>query len=353
MKRFMAMAGVICLWAGVAVLGWTAPSRAAQFEFTFSQFMPATHMQSKLCESWCAEVKKRTNGRVKIQYFPGQSLTKAKQSYDGVVKGLSDMAMGLLQYTRGRFPLMEFINLPLGYPDALVATAILNEVVEKFKPKELDDTKILYLTAHGPGVISTKGKMIRTMADMKGLKIRSHGTTAKMVQALGGTPVALPMPELYQALQKGIVQGGVFPLSSLYDWRLSEVTDYTTVVIPIAYSLGFFNVMNKDEWNALPKDIQKIIEDINAEWMIKHAQARVEDEAFGAMYGLRKGNCLIGVNPDATKNWVEAVQPVIDNYIKETKAKGLPGDAVVAYVKKRLEDEEQGRFKSKYLPDAK
>ena len=350
MKRVMTIAGVVFLLACLAMLGWAPAGQAAEFELTYSQFYSATHAQSKLAVAWCKEVEKRTNGRVKIQYFPGQSLTKAKQSYDGTVKGMSDIAMGVLQYTRGRFPLLEFINLPLGFTDALVATAILNEVVEKFRPAELNDTKVLYLVAHGPGVISTTGKMVTKMEDLKGLKIRSHGTTAKMIAALGGTPVALPMPELYQALCKGIVQGGVFPLSSLYDWRLSEVTEYTTVAVPIAYSLGFFTVMNKAKWNALPPDIQKIIEEIDAEWLVKHAEARVRDENVGAMYGLRMGNYLIGVGPEAAKKWVKAVQPVIDNYIKETKDKGLPGDEVIAYVKKCLQDEAKGKFKSKFLP---
>ena len=108
---------------------------------TYSGFMPPTHLQSKLEASWCREVKKRTNGRVKITHYPGQTLTKARQNYEGVVSGMSDIGSSVLQYTRGRFPMMDVINLPLGYPSGTVACAIINEVYEKFKPQELDETK--------------------------------------------------------------------------------------------------------------------------------------------------------------------------------------------------------------------
>ena len=127
-------------------------------ELTYSCFFPAAHGHSILAEEWCQEVEARTNGRVKITYYPGGSLTPAPQCYDGVVNQLSDIGFSILVYTRGRFPLMDFINLPLGYPSGEVATAIINEVYEKFQPAELADTKVMYLHSHGPGYIHTKGK---------------------------------------------------------------------------------------------------------------------------------------------------------------------------------------------------
>ena len=94
------------------------------------------------------------------------------------------------------------------------------EVYEKFKPQELSDTKVMYLHSHGPGFIHTKG-VVHKMEDLKGLKIRSHGPTAETLKCLGGTPVALPMPELYQALQKGVVQGGICPMEGMKGFRIS------------------------------------------------------------------------------------------------------------------------------------
>jgi TRAP-type C4-dicarboxylate transport system substrate-binding protein len=100
---------------------------------------------------------------------------------------------------------------------------------------------------------------VKTMEDLKGVKIRSHGTSAKVVKALGGTPVAMPMPELYQALQKGVVDGGLYPMEVNKGWKMADVIDFCTLDLPIAYTSTFYVVMNKDKWNSLPKDVQATI----------------------------------------------------------------------------------------------
>jgi TRAP-type C4-dicarboxylate transport system substrate-binding protein len=140
----------------------------------------------------------------------------------------------------------------------VVATKVANDVYNKFKPKELDDVAVMYLHAHGPGLLFTRIKS-KTMEDLKGVKIRSHGTSAKVVKALGGTPVAMPMPELYQALQKGVVDGGLYPIEVNKGWKMAEVIDFCTLDLPIAYTSTFYVVMNKDKWNSLPKDVQATI----------------------------------------------------------------------------------------------
>lgn len=306
-----------------------------------------------MAESWCKEVEKRTDGRVKIAYYPGQALTKSTQTYDGVKTGLADIGFSILQYTRGRFPLMDFINLPLGYPSGPVNTAIINEVFEKFKPAELNDVKVLYLHAHGPGFIHTKGRPVNEMKDLQGLKFRSHGPTAEMLKALGGTPTALPMPELYQALQKGVVQGGVWDFSASSDWKLAEVIDYSIACSTTGYSLGFFVVMNKAKWDALAPDDQKVIEQINAEWLVKHGQAWQEADMRAILFSMQLGKTIIGIDPKEAKKWRKTVQPVIDTYLKETESKGLPGKNVLKYVEKRIEDARKGKFESKYLSASK
>ena len=204
---------------------------AASVKLTYSNFFPPAHIQSKLAETWCKEVEKRTNGAVVVEYFPGQTLTKARQVYDGVVEGISDVGFSVLAYTRGRFPVISAVDLPLGYTSGTVATKVVNAVYNKFKPKELLDTQVMYLHAHGPGLIHTKDKPVRKMGDMKGLKFRGHGTSALVVKALGGTPVPKPMPETYQMLQKGVVNGAVYPFEANKGWKLGEVTNFATGTI--------------------------------------------------------------------------------------------------------------------------
>ena len=182
-------------------------------------------------------------GRVVVEYFPGQTLTKARQVYDGVVEGISDVGFSVLAYTRGRFPVMSAVDLPLGYTSGTVATKVINAVYKKFMPKEFMDTQVMYLHAHGPGLIHTKGKAVYKMEDMKGLKFRGHGTSALVVKALGGTPVPKPMPETYQMLQKGVVDGAVYPFEANKGWKLGEVTNYCTADFSAAYTTSFFVVI--------------------------------------------------------------------------------------------------------------
>ena len=205
-----------------------APAALAGTSLTYSNFFPPTHAQSQLAQAWCDEVKKRTNGQVSVQYFPGQTLTPARQAYDGVVNGLSDLAMGCFAYTRGRFPAMETLDLPLGYKSGVQATQTANLFYDRIKPKELDQVEVMYVHTHGPGLLFTRDKAVRTLEDVKGLKIRSHGTSAKLVKALGGVPVTLPMPDTYQSLAKGIVDGSFYPVESNLGWKLAETVKYGT-----------------------------------------------------------------------------------------------------------------------------
>lgn len=331
MSLFIVPALCLCFTTGVA---------AKTITLTYSNFFPPTHIQSKLAESWCRAVEKRTHGKVKVQYYPGGTLTKAPQCYDGVVEGLSDIGFSVLAYSRGRFPVMGAVDLPLGYPSGIVATKIINDVYNKFKPKEFNDTHIMYFNAHGPGIVWTRNRPVRTLEDMKGLKLRGHGTSAKIIKALGAIPVGIPMPETYQSIQKGTVDGGVFPCESNKGWKLGEVVKYGTADFSAAYTTGFFVTMNKDKWNSLPVKIQKIIDEINKEWMVKHGKAWDHSDLVGIKYLLKQGGTLIGLNKKESMRWKKAVRPIIGNYIKLLDKKGLNGKKVISFIEKDLKKSE-------------
>ena len=147
-------------------------------------------------------MEKRTNGRVKITMFPGGTLIPSPQAYDGVIKGIADIAMSFQGFTRGRFPLTEVIDLPLAWKSGMSATRIINELYEKFQPKEYNDVKVMYLHAHGPGLFHTRNKQVNKLEDMKGLKIRTSGSLAPIAASLGAAPVAMPMGETYDAIAR-------------------------------------------------------------------------------------------------------------------------------------------------------
>lgn len=312
--------------------GW---AQSKPIELSYSIFFPAPHKNTILAAEWAKEIEKRTNGRVKITIFPGGTLTPADKCYDGVEKGISDLGMSVLSYTMGKFPLTEVIDLPLGYKSGLAATKLINAYYRKFQPKEFAGTKIMYFHAHGPGLLHTK-KPVNKLEDLKGMKIRCTGMAAKIVKALGGVPVAMPMGETYDALSRGVVDGSMAPQEALQGWKWGEVVKFTTESFGAAYSTAFFVTMNKEKWNSLPPDIQKIMEEINGEWIEKSGRNWDEIDRVGREFTLKLGNKIITLSAQENERWAKAVQPILKDYVERMKAKGLPGEEALRFCLEQL-----------------
>jgi len=331
MKRSVS---ALVIFAGLlAVFGvLLAPAVQAQtITLNYSNFFPANHKHSLLAEQWCQEVSKRTNGKVKITMYHGGTLTSPQLAYDGVVKGLSDLALGVFSYSRGRFPLTEVVDLPLGFKSGLVATKMTNEYYRKFKPKEMDDVKVMYLHAHGPAILHTAKKPVNKLEDLKGVKVRVTPLATPTLAALGATPVAMPMGDTYDSLSKGVVDGAFSPYEALDGWKWGEIVKYSTECYAISPSSAFFVVMNKKKWDSLPADAKAAIEKINEEWIIKQGKVWDEVDQEGKAFAAKKGHKSIALSAQEQTKWTAAVKPVLDDYVKKTKAKGLPGDEVLKF----------------------
>jgi TRAP-type C4-dicarboxylate transport system substrate-binding protein len=301
------------------------------YKLRYSNFFPAAHAKSHLSEQWCKEIEKRTNGRVKITYFGGNTLAPPQQAYDAAVKGIADISHCLFAYSMGRQPMMELIDYPLGYTSGLQATRLINAYYNKFKPKELDDVKVMYLDAHGPGLFQTK-KAITKVEDVKGLRIKCTGINAKIVQAYGGVPVTMPITETYDALQKGLVDGVLLPLEGLKGWKFGEQVKYTVKNYGIAYTVGQYVVMNKTKWNSLPPDIQKIIEEVNAEWIDKEGKLWDQLDKEGLDFAKKlKGFNVIEASKEEQDRAKQKMKPVIDEWVQKAKKSGLPGDEAAKF----------------------
>ncbi len=304
-------------------------------KLTYSVFFPPTHVQAKLASEWAEEVKKRTGGQVEVTVFPGGSLTKADQCYQGVVDGVSDIGMSAFAYTRGRFPLVEALDLPVGYADGLSATRIANALVAKFKPEELKDTQVFYVHAHGPGILASK-KPVASLADLKGLKVRATGFCSKIVENLGGSPVSMPQGETYEALQKGVVDATFCPVETLKGWKQGEVISSVTDSKCIGYTTAFFVTMNKEKWAKLPVEVQKTLEAVNAEWIDKHGQAWNAADADGLAYIQELKRDILPLSAAEQALWIEKVAPLMAEYVTRTAEKKLPGDAFVKELQTRV-----------------
>jgi TRAP-type C4-dicarboxylate transport system substrate-binding protein len=223
---------------------------------------------------------------------------------------------------------MEAVDLPMGYTSGMSASFVINAFYNKFKPKALSDVKILFLHAHGPGLLHSK-KPVRNLADMQGLKVRSTGFSAKVSKALGAVPVAMPMGGTYEALKKGVVEATFGPMEVLKTWKQAEVVKYTTECYSVGYTTGFFVAMNLDKWNALPDDVKKVFEEVSEAYIAKAGAVWDAGDAAGKKFALKLGGEMIPQSKEESAKWAKAVDPVIAAYAKKADDQGLPGDQYV------------------------
>ena len=299
----------------------------------FSNFFPATHQYAILGQQFCDEIKKRTNGKVEIAYYPSGILTTATKMFEGVVNGVSDIGLSHCEYTRGRFPVTETLSLPLGYPSGYVAGQVANDFYNQFHQKEWDAVHVLLFYSTGPQIISTVKKPVRTLEDLKGLKIRATGRPADVLKALGGTPVGVEMADIYDGLQRGVVDGLLTSMEVQKGWKTGEIIRYATLSYKVGTVYTFYIVMNKNKWNALPEDAKKIFTETAAQWKDKYGVASNDIDIEGRDFLLKNGGQLIPLSDEESKRWTTAAHPVIEKHLKELEAKGNKRADLEGYLK--------------------
>ena len=326
---------VICLGVVITVIGifiLPTPTWAQEkvVKLRYSNFFPPVHAIGKLSEEWCKEVEKRTNGRVKISHFAGGTLTPPMQTYDSTVKGICDIGQALLAYAPGRLPLSEVLSLPLGATSGYQATKMANEYYKKFTPKEFDDVKVMYLHCCDPGFFSTR-KVISSIDDIKGLRFKTNAENVGAVLALGAAPVTMPITETYDALQKGLLEGIFLPVETLKGWRFGEVVKTTVENYGSAWAGSMFVVMNKNKWNSISKADQGAIEKINEEWIEKQGQLWNTLSKEAREYAIQKGVKFVRSSREEEARTAEKMKPVLAEYVKNMKGKGLPADEALKF----------------------
>ncbi len=327
--RILVLSIPACLvLGGLSVTGCRdrgAASKDRPIELSYSIFFPDVHIQCQTAKAWAEEIGKRTDGRVKITIHPGGTLTAADKCYKGVVDGISDIGMSCFAYTRGSFPLLEGLDLPVGYPDGMTATKIATELAMKYQPKEISDVHLLLVHAHGPGILASK-KAVRTLDDMKGLRVRATGLSTKIVEALGGNPVAMPQGDTYEALQKGVVEATLCPIETLKGWKQGEAINFVTDSSHIGYTTAMFVAMNRRAWDRLPPDIQKVFTETSREWVARHGAAWDKADEDGRAFLKELNREIIPLSPEQKAEWKNRVQPILDDYLKAARERDLPGE---------------------------
>ena len=326
---------------GLMLAGGCGPSAhdggRPAYKLTYSVFFPPMHIQARTAVAWAEEIEKRSEGRVKITVHSGGSLTKADQCWQGVLNGISDIGMSCLAYTPGRFPLLEALDLPLWWPDGLTATRVATAMAAKYNPAELQGAKILYIHAHGPSILATK-KPVRNLDDLKNMKIRGTGLSAGIAAALGATAVGMPQPETYDALQKGVVDGTLCPIETLKGWKQGEVIHYVTDTKVIGYTTAMFVAMNAKAWDSLPADLQEIFTEVSAEWVDRHGEAWNKADEEGDAFVRSLNREFVTLDAGQEEQWKAKVEPLLQAYLKQTEAKGLPGAEFLADIQAAIAD---------------
>lgn len=333
MKRYTVK--VLCAAATIALFCLLSSSLYSAEKVTrlrYAVWFPTTHPMTALIDQWCKDVEKRTNGAVKITSFPGGTLANPTQVYEGVLKGTFDIGTSALAYSTGRFPLTEVLDLPLGYRDARQGLYLHNAFLKKFKPflKEFDEVKLFYLYTPGPGLIHTK-KIVSGLEQIKGMRIRGSGLNAKSIEALGAIPVTITLPETYDALQRGIVDGLLMHTEVLKSFRYYEHAKCTIKDFGMTNCPAQFVAMNKNKWESLPKNVQQIIEQINEEYLEKTAKLHMDMDEEVYAFLKKHGHTVVAVSKEEQAKTAVKMKPVFDEYVKRVKAKGLPAEEALKF----------------------
>jgi TRAP-type C4-dicarboxylate transport system substrate-binding protein len=308
-----------------------AAEKAISLEF--SSQLPATEKMSLTLAEWSREVEKRTNGRVKVTYHPGSTMTTPPQTFDSVMSGIVDIGFGPNGATRGRFPVSEVVDLPWGLKSSYTATNLLNDLVNKFKPKELANVKLLFMLSSPPAVIQSK-KPIRNLEALKGFKLHCiGGTSVKVAESLGAVPVVLSSGDLYDALQKGIAGGSFIVYDAITSYKWEDTLTYTTANYATSLVNNGYFVMNKSVWESLPGDIQQIIDNMSREYQEKISKLWDQKERDSIAALTAKGHKTITLSKAEEEKWASRITPLYEDYVKEKSARGLPAPEILAFCK--------------------
>jgi TRAP-type C4-dicarboxylate transport system substrate-binding protein len=323
----------------LAALASFAPSAAqAQTPLTFSTWVPPQHHISVWQANWAAEVEKATGGRVKYQALP-KAPSAPPGTFDAVRDGLVDMSYVTASYTPARHILPMMAELP-GAGDTSVANSIAYSRMHWkhfHKVGEYNGVKLLGVFTHGPGQMFTK-KPLKTLADFKGLKIRSGGGASELVvTALGGTPFFKPAGESYELLKSGVADGIFFPVESIVSFKLETVLAQATLFPGGIYSSSFGFFMNQDKWNKLSKQDQAILDKFSGEYVARSAGRSWDTADDKGMEAMKKSEIkIVKADPALIKEVRTLSAPIEEDWIKKASAKGVNAKAVLAEFRAEL-----------------
>ena len=325
MKRKMSLALALLFFTALLVAApATNSAEAAPVTLSYANFPPPTTFPCVQMERWKKEVEKRTNGKVKINTYPSSTLLGPKNMMDGVIAGTADIGCLCQAYQPGRFIISNATALPLGIPNAKVGSLTLWDLYNKYKPEAFKKVKVLTMFTTAPANIMSR-MAIRNLGDIKGVSLRASGGAAQILKAWGANQVGMPMSATPEALQKGTVKGLFSSLEVMKDFKFAELCKFVTFTNTPIYP--FAVVMNMDKWNALPKDVQKVFDDLSleqAEWTGVYMDNHVKE----AIEWSKKEEGVEFITPKDGAEWNKLLEPIVASWISKNEGK-VPAKQII------------------------
>ncbi len=314
---------------------WSAKAPAIELKLT-TNTPPNTYPNPSIMK-WAAKLAEMTDGMVKIRNYPGQSLGKMSDFWAMLNNGICEMSYIIPYYYPGELPSMEITNLPFIFPSADRILPVIKPIFDKYLSKDWKSVKVLWLATLGTTQLHMVKKSVSRLEELKGMQIRTApGSMTKTFKALGAIPAAIPAPEVYNALERGMVDGCSFPFSATQIYKLNEVTRSHTV---IDVATGIVAIaMNLNKWNQMPPDIQKVFLDLSP-WAEKtFLEDFMRSENAGISMIKKTGGEIINLSPEEKKKWIKAVEPMIGDETAKMEAKGIPCKKILEEIRQLHKD---------------
>jgi TRAP-type transport system periplasmic protein len=323
------------LQSGAAVaLGTPALVGLAQQTVTlkFHTFMsPQSNVWLNMHVAWMKKVEAESKGRIKFEAYPAMQLGGTPvQLYDQARDGVVDIVWTLPGNTSGRFPRVEVFELPFIMNNAEATSKAYWEYVQTSAPDEFKETQVIALHVHGPGVIHTTEKPVKSVGDMRSLKLRAPTRqVTKLLGSLGATPVGMPLPNIPDALSKGTIQGCVIPWEVVPSVKVHELTKYHAEFDPAGgalYTTTFVMAMNKAKYNSLPPDLKKVIDNNSgletSGWLGRVQQA---GDGPGRKAAVAHGNTIYTVSAAEAQEFRRRSRAIEVEWVEDMNKRGFNG----------------------------
>ncbi len=328
--------------ADVANAASTVESKPADdgkvYELKFSHHDPANGTKGTMFQKWADDINKASNGRLKITIYAGSTLGAAKDGLNMVSTGICDILWSYTGFFNKEFPATDVMSLPMvGFQTAEETVDVFWDLYET-RPeiqKEFEGLKPLLLYGHPPAAVGSN-ELIAKVGDLKGVKLRvPTGPATDVIKEWGGAPVTIPTPDIFESVEKNVINGFTFDWAGIKAFKLNEAVDY---FLDLKLYVGpMFMVINEDKWNELPADLQKIIED-NSGRTFSHAFCQSEDKVVDEFKAqlLADGKTITVPTEEANAEFKAGADAVIKQWIEAKKADGFDGQNLFDEVKKLM-----------------